>query len=170
MPSLGPLSRAPAAQRVRDERRDPPVRMVLADPAEATTGLSLRRKARLGLEIFTTYAQARWWLWRADLPRAVAALRREGGIQEDSRTEAEIRLGFRLGRVVGRTLGVLPADSRCLVRSLVLTRLLARRGISSSLIIGVTPEPEFAAHAWVESNGIALLPSEEGRYGRLTEL
>lgn len=69
-----------------------------------------------------------------------------------------------------RTLTVLPADSRCLMRSLVLTGLLARRGISSSLIIGVRLEPEFAAHAWVEYGGEPLLPPGDPSLGRLTEL
>ena len=36
----------------------------------------------------------------------------------------------RLGRAVMRTLDPLPLDSRCLVRSLVLTTLLARRGVA----------------------------------------
>ena len=39
--------------------------------------------------------------------------------------------GRRLGHAVARTLRVLPADSRCLMQSLVLTRLLARRGIAT---------------------------------------
>jgi hypothetical protein len=71
---------------------------------------------------------------------------------------------------VGRTLGALPADAQCLTRSLVLTSLLARRGIASSLVIGVKPEPEFEAHAWVESNGTPLLPPNEGEFTRLVEI
>ena len=67
--------------------------------------------------------------------------------------------GVRLGRAVTRTLRLVPADSRCLMRSLVLTGLLARRGIDSSLVIGVRPEGEFGAHAWVEHDGRPLLPS-----------
>lgn len=78
--------------------------------------------------------------------------------------------GLRLGRAVSRTLRLLPTDSRCLVRSLVLTGLLARRGLSSTLVIGVRPEPEFAAHAWVEHAGEPLLQTGEGRYGRLAEI
>ncbi len=54
------------------------------------------------------------------------------------------------------------------MRSLVLTAMLARRGIPSSVVIGVRPEPEFAAHAWVESDGAAVLPP--GRYGRVVEV
>jgi hypothetical protein len=51
----------------------------------------------------------------------------------------------------------------------VLTRLLASRGIRSSLVIGVRSEPEFEAHAWVECAGIALLPPGDDSYGRLVE-
>lgn len=43
---------------------------------------------------------------------------------------------------------------RCLTRSLVLWRLLARRGIPSELHIGVRKEAsELLAHAWVECAG-----------------
>ncbi|MDQ3569707.1 MAG: lasso peptide biosynthesis B2 protein [Actinomycetota bacterium] len=78
--------------------------------------------------------------------------------------------GLRLGRAVSRTLRLLPTDSRCLVRSLVLTALLARRGLSSLLVIGVRSDPEFAAHAWVEHAGRPLLPPGEETFQRLLEL
>jgi hypothetical protein len=74
----------------------------------------------------------------------------------------------RLGKVVGKTLGILPTDSRCLIRSLVLVRLLARRSIPSVLVIGVRKGSEFQAHAWVEHAGEAILPA--GEYTRLMEL
>jgi hypothetical protein len=57
-----------------------------------------------------------------------------------------------------------------LTRSLVLTRLLARRGIPSTLVIGVRSQPSFVAHAWVEYRGSALLPAERGTFQRLVEL
>ena len=74
----------------------------------------------------------------------------------------------RLGRAVRRTLALLPTDSRCLIRSLVLTRLLARRSIPNTLVIGVRKTSEFEAHAWVEHAGQPILPA--GDYTRLTEL
>lgn len=76
----------------------------------------------------------------------------------------------RLGKVVLRTLALLPTDTRCLVRSLVLTGLLARRGISSKIVIGVAPGAKFRAHAWVEHAGYPVLPSGAGEYERLLEL
>jgi len=76
----------------------------------------------------------------------------------------------RLARAVQRTLSVLPLDARCLMQSLVLTALLARRGIQTELLIAVKPRDEFEAHAWVEYNGHALLPDSQGAYGVLAEL
>jgi hypothetical protein len=40
----------------------------------------------------------------------------------------------------------------CLQRSVVLVRLLRRRGVSAGLVIGYRPLP-FMAHAWVEVDG-----------------
>jgi hypothetical protein len=48
--------------------------------------------------------------------------------------------------------------------------MLVRRGIESSLVIGVRPEPSFEAHAWVECAGTPLLPTGDEPYGRLVEL
>jgi hypothetical protein len=46
---------------------------------------------------------------------------------------------------------------KCLVRSLALSRVLARRGITTSVQIGVRPgDRELLAHAWVEWNGRVL--------------
>jgi hypothetical protein len=56
------------------------------------------------------------------------------------------------------------------VRSLVLTRLLARRGIASTLVIGTRTTPEFLAHAWVELQGTPLLDPGGGAFARLAEL
>jgi hypothetical protein len=53
------------------------------------------------------------------------------------------------------------------MQSLVLIGLLSRRGISSVLVIGVKSSPDFEAHAWVEHNDRALLPS--GEFRRLVE-
>jgi hypothetical protein len=130
-------------------------------------GLSIREKVSLAAEIVGTYVRARLLLRRDELPIAVAGLR-EG--PEPERTDGDQLLtGLRLGQIVGKTLGALPADSRCLVRSLVLTSLLARRGIASTLIIGVRSEPKFEAHAWVECAGTPLLSAGDTPYERLVE-
>jgi hypothetical protein len=81
-----------------------------------------------------------------------------------------VAAGARLGRAVTRVLGPLPADSRCLMTSLVLCRLLARRGAAASLVIGVRGGSSFGAHAWVELDGHPLLPPNEGEFERLVTL
>jgi transglutaminase superfamily protein len=129
-------------------------------------------KARLFVEIACAYVRVRRLLRRQEIRAVVAILRdvpadrRE--IPDDSM--AGKYAGYRLGRAVARTLGVLPGDSRCLVRSLVLTQLLARRKISSSLVIGISSEAEFASHAWVESEGVPLLSPENATERRLIEI
>jgi transglutaminase superfamily protein len=80
------------------------------------------------------------------------------------------RVALRLGNAVDRTLSVLPTDSRCLVQSLVLTRLLSARGVPSTLVIGAHSTPQFEAHAWVEYQGRAVLPPGDFLESRLHEL
>jgi Transglutaminase-like superfamily len=133
--------------------------------------LSPAGKALLTIEVLGTYARARWLLWRRDLPSVVVAIASPGPEPPRASDESsQLRLGTRLGRVTSRCLSALPTDSRCLVRSVVLMALLARRGIASSLVIGVRPGEEFEAHAWVERDGQPLLPAGGGAYSRLIEL
>lgn len=55
----------------------------------------------------------------------------------------------------GRKYSIYPAD--CLVRSLVILRLLRRRGLAAELRIGArTLIGRFEAHAWVEHCGMPL--------------
>ena len=136
------------------------------------TELSRRRtpseKIRLAAEIALTYAHARWLLTGKGLPASVVALRRSDREPVEPKTRAEQIVAVQLGMTVGKALEPLPFDSRCLMRSLVLTAMLARRGIASSLVIGVRTDPDFGAHAWVESGGVAVLPP--GDYGRVVEV
>jgi hypothetical protein len=131
--------------------------------------LPLGERVGLAWEIVTTYALARRRLRRDGLRPALAALR-EGAAASASDEREAIEVGRRLGRAVGRTLGPLPADSRCLMTSLVLTRLLARRGIASDLVISVRPGETLAAHAWLERDGVPLLAPDVPEAGRLTTL
>ena len=58
----------------------------------------------------------------------------------------------------------LPGQYSCLVRSLVLRRILAKRGIPAIVQIGVINQSdtaEFKAHAWVECNGEVINDSRE---------
>jgi hypothetical protein len=125
--------------------------------------------ARLGLvaEILTDYVRVRLRLLRHDLPATLEALR---GRESATSGTGSAYTAARLGRAVARTLALLPTDSRCLTQSLVLTSLLARRGIESALVLGVRTEPGFEAHAWLECGGRPVLPSGGSRFSRLVEL
>ena len=131
--------------------------------------LQIRRKAGLVVEIFATYVRLRLVLPGRPLPDVLARLR--GGAEQRAEVTLDDQVsGIRLGRAVSKALAPLPFDSRCLVRSLVLTRMLARRGITAQLVIGVEPGPDFSAHAWVEADGVPLLPVDATRFARITEL
>ena len=139
--------------------------------ARLMTPFSRRTKLSLAVEILTSYARVRRRLATNKLPDVLAFIRSPLAAEATERDELDDQLtGVRLGRAVGRTLGALPADARCLVRSLVLTDLLSRRGISSSFLIGVHAGGSFEAHAWVEKGGVPLLPSHGDKYERLVEL
>jgi Transglutaminase-like superfamily len=131
--------------------------------------LSYPVRASLGLEILTTYAASRWQLRTETMEGIVARLREQSPPPEAPAGES-LYDARRLGRAVARMLSYLPGDTRCLVRSLVLTRLLARRAMQGTLVIGVRAEPEFAAHAWVEHGGEPVLDPGEESYGKLVEL
>jgi hypothetical protein len=130
--------------------------------------LSPLQKVGLAGEILALYPRVRWLLWRHDLPTAVTALR----TSPDGEPGRDIPYwqGVRLGRAASRTLALLPTDSRCLVRSLVLIALLARRDIAAQLVIGARGGPDFGAHAWIELGGSPLLDPGAPEYRRLVEI
>jgi len=132
--------------------------------------LSLAERARLAGEVVATYARARRELRRTPIESAIASLRADPSLPPPADPGEGLEEARRLGWVVARTLRLLPGDTRCLTRSLVLTRLLARRGIAAKLVIGARPEPEFYAHAWVECEGEPVLSAGDGSFGRLVEL
>jgi transglutaminase superfamily protein len=126
-------------------------------------------KLSLAGEILIAYGRVRWWLWRVDFRRTVHALRESRGRRLPV-AGSPAYAGARLGGAVVRTLRLLPTDSRCLMRSLVLTALLTRRGIDSRLVLGVRRDEDFAAHAWVEHAGVPLLDPGDPGFKRLLEL
>lgn len=70
-----------------------------------------------------------------------------------------------------RALDLLPTDSSCLTRPVVLTRLLSRQGIEASLVIGVSSDGDsVAAYGWVEHRGIPLLDPGPDDLARLIQL
>ena len=126
-------------------------------------------KIRLAAEILFSYARIRWLLRSSDLPVTVERVRGDSkDLYRDGADDEAAAL--RLARAVARTMKPVPTDSRCLMRSLVLTALLSARGIPSTLVIGTRTLPDFAAHAWVEVGGHPVLPDGSGEYGRLLEI
>lgn len=127
-----------------------------------------RVKAAILAEVLATYVTGLRQLRRDDL-KAMAAWSRATRVRLQQVEPADERdLAIRLGSVVGRILSVLPTDSRCLIRSLVVVRVLRRRGIETRLAIGVKPGPPFEAHAWVEHDGRPVLP--QGEFALLLEV
>lgn len=130
--------------------------------------LSPRAKVALVAEILTEYVPSWRILSQSNVVDMVRAARDVEPRKPRLPAPQEHDAARRLGRAVQRTLRLLPTDSRCLIRSLVLTRLLARRSIPSMIVIGVRKAPLFEAHAWVEHDGQPILPA--GEFTRLTEL
>lgn len=151
--------------------REPSTREPIVGRMPVGRRLNPAERARLVLEILASYREARRALRGASIGSAVQALR--GSAQADAARGTENELLFeawRLGRAVQLTLRLAPGDTRCLTRSLVLTQLLARRGIPAKLVIGARAKPSFSAHAWIEHAGHPVLPAGDGSFGRLVEL
>lgn len=130
--------------------------------------LSKAQKLSLAAEIAVAYVRARRRLKSGSL-RAIAVAMRATARPQPVPSEDGYAMGLRLGAATTRVLGALPRDPRCLTKSLVLTALLARRGIAATLVIGVRTDP-FAAHAWVEQGGRPLLPPAPAPFERLLEV
>lgn len=142
--------------------------------SEASARLSTPERARLAFEILLSYVWVRQALRR--FPAASVAARVRSTLAGDQQLPArtpeprELAQAQRLGAAVARTLALAPGDTRCLTRSLVLSRMLSRRGLTPKLVIGVRTAPEFLAHAWVELAGVPVLPPGDETFGRLVEL
>lgn len=137
---------------------------------EHISRLGLVERTRLAAEILTAYARVRWLLHSHSPADAVGSLRqhaRRHGIS--SEPGMDLVVGWRLAHAIIATLAPLPTDVRCLFRSLTLLTLMERRDMHPKLVIGVRPEP-FAAHAWIELHGQALLPEADPDHERLVEL
>lgn len=131
-------------------------------------GLSPVQRARLALEVLAAYRPLRRLMRTNDFHAMVALARDVGRRPAVASPDSAHVTAVRLGKIVRKVLRVLPTENRCLIRSLVLSRMLARRSIDGRIVIGVRTGEAFAAHAWVEHDGVPVLPP--GRYERLYEL
>jgi hypothetical protein len=125
---------------------------ILSRPA-----LALSLRVRIVAEVLMTYAHVRRLLAQHDIAAVVGILR--DGIEDGLAPETARRVAARLRNPVFRTLTVFPWDSRCLMRSLVLLRMMSRRGARCDLLIGARGGSDFAAHAWIEYRGQPVLPT-----------
>jgi len=140
-----------------------------AAPLPVDRPLDVRERGRLVAEILAAYLGTRREMARKPIAAVIDRLR--AGTEWPAPLAAErLEEARRLGRAVARTLALAPGDTRCLVRSLVLMRLLSRRGLAAKLVIGARPQPEFLAHAWVEYGGEPVLSPGDDSFGRLVEL
>ncbi|HWT92002.1 MAG TPA: lasso peptide biosynthesis B2 protein [Solirubrobacteraceae bacterium] len=139
------------------------------DGAAPQRPFSRVERIRLVIEIVVSYVQLLWLLRREDLPTMVGRAREARTVLTPPADDAAALAAVaRLGRVADRVVGVLPKDGRCLITSLVVIRVLARRSLDAKVVIGVRNEDGFAAHAWVEYEGHPLFPP--GNYHRLVEV
>jgi len=119
--------------------------------------LSTIGKVALLARVWTTAIEVRLALWRRPLPDAVRVLGAPAGRPTRSPTL--------LSRSVSRGLRIGSWQPRCLIRSLVLYRLLRAQGDEAALIIALPHRPTSSdAHAWVELEGrdVGPLPGGAG--------
>jgi hypothetical protein len=128
--------------------------------------LGLARRAVLAAEVVATYGNVRRLLRRHTLTETLQALR--GSSPLTAPVDAE--LGRHLAWATVRTISVLPLDSRCLMRSLVLMGVLAHRGMPATFVLSAAPGPQFEAHAWVEYAGNPLLVPADATHQDLVRL
>jgi Transglutaminase-like superfamily len=128
--------------------------------------LTPRQKLVLMAEVVRHYVRARRLLARGDLPAVLTRIR---DAPRDAPAGDLARLDdLRLARATMLVMRLLPGDTRCLMRSLVLLGLLASRDRPATLVIGVRTGETFQAHSWLEIAGRPILPTEG--YSPLTAL
>jgi transglutaminase superfamily protein len=132
-----------------------------------------RRIAELAVatEVAAEYGRVRWLLRRRGLAATLEVLRRPRWVRAGAPGRDQRGHALFLARFATRGLAALPAvEATCLTRSLVVTGMLARRGIPTSLTISVSSPENFAAHAWVEWEGEPLLDTGDHCNARLATL
>ena len=137
-------------------------------PVPAEGRLSPLARVSLCAEILLAYVPLLRELRSNDVQRLVGMARARAVPAPPMRPEDATIVARRLAWIVQRVLGLLPTDNRCLIRSLVLLRMLEQRGIDATIVIGVQNCKGFQAHAWVEREAVPLLP--QGDFAPLLKL
>jgi len=123
--------------------------------ASANPGLSWPARLVLLVRIWWLAATIQVVLWRRPLPRVVSMLDAPG---DDPR----MPIGL-LNRAISRALRVGRWQPRCLLRSLVLFRMLRAQGDPAELVIGLPHDAASRdAHSWVELHGRDVGPAPGG--------
>lgn len=87
--------------------------------------------------------------------------RRPGGVRGNPAADPSLP-ALRVASLVEKAGRYCPAGTSCLKEALVLSHLLARRGVPTRLRIGVGRQAEaFAAHAWLEQDGRVILGGKD---------
>lgn len=117
---------------------------------------------RLFVEALVTLGVVRSALGVTSFRRVASWVTRLSGVERVPDPQTVDRIVW-LVTATGRMLGCL-----CLVRSMALSRMLARRGVVTELRIGVhTESGVLSAHAWVERDGRVLDDgTDTGRFHR----
>ena len=126
---------------------------------------------RLGLMERRLFREAlllhlRVWLILRFIPfRKIPELFADSGV---SANENDIGLLEQIRKAVRRASGILPFKNKCLVSSLAARCMLRRRGIESTVYLGVNIEDmgEILAHAWINSDQFEVV-ERSGNYNIL---
>lgn len=124
----------------------------------AIEGTPLRDRIPTGmfLDVFSNVCLMRLQLARRNLDAILEALvRYRGHMAADAADSVEEERLAHHANLFWRARAYVPIQPRCLLDSLAMVKVLARRGIHANLVFGVTDDP-FTAHAWVQAGDIVL--------------
>ena len=114
--------------------------------------LSFANKISVGLQVWLLAVIAWWRMKRVPLPDLMVSWSSATPVTDARQPED-------LSRIVDRVLRVGGWEPRCIVRAMVLYRLLVQRGNEPALVIGLPNEARSKdTHAWVELDGRDLGP------------
>lgn len=171
---LRPFRRAPALVTGWRAARAAQASAAAASGSGALTRHAEEGRLRLAGEILMTYVKVRRGLRRKDARSVLRDLRdvplERRPAADPTNTEVARRVAT-LARETVRVMRGVPRDRRRMSQALVLSVLLAQRGVASCVVVAVgDPRERSGAEAWVEVDGRAVLPGAGGAEARLEVL